>query len=64
MSAQLIVLLVPVAVIQIGLLVIALRDLIRRRQVVGGNKWLWALVIVFVNIVGPIIYLLAGRKEE
>lgn len=64
MSAQLIVLLVPVAVIQIGLLVIALRDLIRRRQVVGGNKWIWALVIIFVNFIGPIIYLLAGRKEE
>ncbi len=64
MPGQLIALLAPLAVIQIGLLVFALRDLIKRRQVVGGNKWPWALLIVFVNTIGPIIYLIAGRKEE
>ena len=64
MSAQLIALLAPLVVIEIGLMVFALQDLIRRRQVVGGNKWVWGLVIVFFNLIGPIVYLLAGRKEE
>jgi len=29
----------------------------------GGRKLVWALVIVFVNVVGPIIYFVAGREE-
>jgi len=64
MSVQLIALLAPLVVIEIGLMVFALQDLIRRRRVVGGNKWVWGLVIVFFNLIGPIVYLLAGRKEE
>ena len=56
-------LLIPVLVIQLGLLVFALVDLVRRQRT-KGPKWVWAAVIVFVNIIGPIIYLLVGREEE
>jgi hypothetical protein len=60
---QYIPLLIPVVVIQLGLLIAALVDLIRREQT-RGPKWVWALVIILVNIIGPIIYFVAGRKEE
>jgi Phospholipase_D-nuclease N-terminal len=56
-------LLIPVVLIELGLLVTALVDLIRRPQT-RGPKWLWAIVIVLVNIIGPIVYFIAGRKEE
>jgi hypothetical protein len=56
-------LLIPVILIELGLLVIALVDLIRRPQT-RGPKWAWALVIVLFNFIGPIIYFVAGRKEE
>jgi len=55
--------LVPVVLIQLVLMVSALVDLVRREQT-RGPKWLWALVILFVNFIGPIIYFVAGRKEE
>ncbi len=55
-------LLIPVILIQIILLIVALLDLIRREQT-RGPKWVWAVVIVLVNIIGPIIYFLFGRKE-
>jgi hypothetical protein len=44
--------------------VIALRDLYRRptSQVVFANKWIWVAVILLVNILGAIIYLVAGRR--
>ncbi|MCJ7709208.1 MAG: ATP-binding cassette domain-containing protein [Chloroflexi bacterium] len=29
----------------------------------GGNKGVWALIIVFVNLLGPILYFLVGRDE-
>ncbi len=61
---QIIALLVPIILIQVGLMLAALVDLERsERRVRGGSKLVWALVIVFVNIVGPIIYFVAGREE-
>lgn len=56
-------LLIPVIIIEIILLVVALLDLIKQ-PVTRGPKWVWALVIVFVNIMGPIVYFIFGRKEE
>jgi hypothetical protein len=55
-------LLIPVILIQVGLLVAAYVDLARRKQTLGP-KWIWVLVIL-VSYIGPIIYFVAGRKEE
>jgi hypothetical protein len=55
--------LVPVLIIQLILMISALVDLVRREHT-RGPKWIWALVILFVNYIGPIIYFVAGRKEE
>ncbi len=57
-------LVVPLVVIYFGLLIFAVVDLLRDdRRVRGGNKGIWALIIVFINLFGPIIYLLFGRVE-
>ena len=29
----------------------------------AGNKLVWVLIIVFLNIIGPIVYFVAGREE-
>jgi hypothetical protein len=56
-------LLAPVILIQLILMVAALVDLIRRERT-RGPKWAWALVIVLVNLIGPIVYFVFGRKDE
>lgn len=56
--------LIPLVLLQIALMVIALVDLVRRKRVKGDSKILWVVLIVFINIIGPIIYLLLGREEE
>ena len=62
---QIIALLIPIIVIQLGLMIAALVDLERdERRVRGGSKLVWAVVIVFVNIFGPILYFIAGREES
>lgn len=61
--AKIIPLLIPILLLQLGLLIAAIIDLVRQPKV-RGPKWVWVLVIVFVNIFGPIIYFLFGRKEE
>jgi hypothetical protein len=55
--------LIPVIILQLILMVAALIDLARRPKT-RGPKWVWLLVILFVNYIGPIIYFVIGRKEE
>jgi Phospholipase_D-nuclease N-terminal len=63
-TEQLILLLVPILLIQLGLMIVGLIDLEREeRRVKGGSKLAWALIIVFVNIIGPILYFTVGREE-
>jgi hypothetical protein len=56
-------LLAPVFLLQIILLVIALLDLLRRQKT-RGPKWAWGLAILFIQMIGPILYLVLGREEE
>lgn len=56
-------LLIPILLIELGLLVAAMIDLIKRPRTTGP-KWLWAVLILFVQIIGPIAYFIFGRKEE
>ena len=55
-------LLVPILLIQLGLMVYCLVDLARRERTLGP-KWLWALIVIFGELLGPVIYLVVGRKE-
>jgi ABC-type maltose transport system permease subunit len=56
-------LIVPIIIIQLVVQVIALVDLYKREHVIGGKKWIWALVIIFGEIIGAGIYLIFGRKD-
>jgi Phospholipase_D-nuclease N-terminal len=63
-TSQLLILL-PLVLIELGLVVFSLLDLFKpERRVIGDNKLIWALVIVVVGTIGPIVYLLAGRKQN
>ena len=55
-------LLIPVVILELGLMIFAIIDLIRCERT-KGPKWVWALVIIFVNFFGPIIYFIFGREE-
>ena len=56
-------LIIPIILIELGLLITALVDVIRRPRT-NGPKWLWVIIIVLVNLIGPIVYFIVGRKEE
>ncbi len=55
--------LIPVIILQLGLMIFCLVDLIRREKT-KGPKALWAVIIVLVNIIGPVVYLVVGREES
>lgn len=62
-TAQTLLLLAPLVIFELVLMVAALVDLIKREKVTGGNKLVWVLLIIFINIIGPLVYFIWGRKE-
>ena len=54
--------LIPVLLLELALIIAALVDLAKRERT-KGPKWMWVLIIVFVNLIGPILYFLVGREE-
>lgn len=59
---QFLPLLIPIIILQFGLMVAALVDIMKREKT-RGPKWAWILAIVFVNLFGSIAYFLFGRQE-
>ncbi len=54
--------LIPILLLQLGLMAFALVDL-NRRDRTRGPKWVWALVIIFGQLIGPLVYFVVGRKD-
>jgi hypothetical protein len=53
---------IPIIVIQLILMVVALLDLSKRERT-KGPKWMWALIIILGELLGPILYFVLGREE-
>ena len=61
--SQYIPLLAPLVIIQLILVVIALLDL-KKRPGTRGPRWLWVVIILFVNLIGPILYFVVGKEDD
>jgi len=57
-------LVMPLILINLVLIFISLKDLFKREKITGNNKWLWAVIIIFIQLLGPVLYLVFGRKED
>ena len=55
--------LLPLVLIQLGLMIFSLVK-IHREGVGNLNKLAWTLIVIFVNMFGPIAFLLLGRKKD
>ena len=63
-TGQIIAILAPLIVLQLVLMGLGLYDLTRpERRVKGGNKWVWGVVIVLGELLGPIVYFFYGRED-
>jgi DMSO reductase anchor subunit len=59
---QLLPFIIPLVLLQLILIIVALVDLVRREKT-RGPKWLWVIVIILGELIGPIIYFIVGREE-
>ncbi|MBC8059789.1 MAG: PLDc_N domain-containing protein [Clostridiaceae bacterium] len=62
-STEILQIAIPILVIQLSLMVFCLYKL-SKDTVKYLPKWFWALVIVFGQLLGPIVYLILGREKE
>lgn len=58
------VLLIPIIIIQVTLAVTALVHVLKHNNYRFGSKGLWIVVVLFINIIGPIVYFILGKGDE
>ncbi|RAV17677.1 PLD nuclease N-terminal domain-containing protein [Paenibacillus contaminans] len=56
-------LIAPLLVIQFILMVTALVSCVRAERT-NGPKWMWALIILFISLIGPVLYFTVGRRND
>ena len=55
---------IPLAVIQLGLMAAALVHVFRHKSYRVGNRALWVVLSVALSIIGPVLYFCIGRDDE
>ena len=56
--------LIPIAILELGLLITALVHIVRRQKTKNLNFVAWLLIIIIISLFGPVLYFLFGRVED
>ncbi len=56
--------LIPLVVLELALAIAALVHIFKHPCYKLGNKPLWVVVVIFIGIIGPVLYFAVGRGEE
>ena len=56
--------LIPIVILEIGLMIYSLRHVLKHDRYKFGSRTVWILIVVFIQIIGPILYLTIGREDE
>jgi len=57
-------LLIPLFLLQVGLLAASLVHIFRHNTYKIGNRVIWVVVCVLVNVIGPVLYFIIGKGDE
>ena len=57
-------LIIPLFILQLALMISALVHALKHRNYKFGNVYLWVAVIIFVGIIGSVLYFAAGRGDD
>lgn len=63
LTTDIILMLLPLAVIQFGLALYCIIKIVRE-GVENLNKLIWILICLLINPIGPITFLIIGRKRD
>jgi len=62
-DSKIILTLLPIILIQFLLIIVCVLDWRKRINFKLLNRWGWLVLILFVNILGPVLYLTLGRDN-
>ena len=62
--SQYLPLIIPLALIEVGLMVAALVHISTHNRYRFGNRLAWVLVAILINIIGPLLYFIIGRSDD
>ena len=54
---------IPIVITQLVLFIVALVSIMRKAAAPVADKVLWLLLVIFVGIIGPIVYFAIGSKQ-
>lgn len=55
---------IPLAALQLGLMIAALVSIFKHKEYKTGNRALWVVITLLVSMVGPILYFVLGKEED
>lgn len=56
--------LIPLVIAEFSLAMTALIHVLKHPNYRFGNKVMWIVIVLFIQIIGPVVYFLIGRGEE
>ncbi len=56
--------LVPYVIIEFALMIFALVHVLRHKHYRVGNRVIWVIVVLLIQIIGPIAYIAFGRSDD
>ena len=56
--------LIPLVIAEFALAMTALIHVLKHPNYRFGNKVMWIAIVLFIQIIGPVVYFLIGRGEE
>ncbi|RIJ66948.1 PLDc_N domain-containing protein [Rummeliibacillus sp. TYF005] len=57
-------LIIPIAILEWTLAIVALVHVLKHPHYRFGNKPMWIVIVLFIQIIGPIVYFLFGRGRD
>lgn len=54
---------IPLVILELSLMIAAVIHVLRHPHYRFGNRTIWLLVVILLQIIGPVIYFVFGRGE-
>lgn len=55
---------IPLLIIELLLAITALVHILKHPNYRFGNRTIWILIVLLIQIIGPVVYFVFGRGEE
>lgn len=56
--------LIPIAIIELVLVITALIHVLRHKNYRFGNRIFWVIIVLVIEMIGPILYFTIGKGDD